>query len=67
MESYYPIHIRYTVKSTGRLHHQTYCGYCGGDGGYGKFYQRVTKGDKFCRECGNKIDWSQENELSERE
>lgn len=47
-----PIHITYTIKTTGRKHHTMYCGKCG------VYKQRVCYGDKYCRECGTKIDWS---------
>lgn len=54
-----PIHVIYTPENTrgyhGRKHHMVYCGACG------KFVQRVYIGDKYCRECGTRIDWS-ENE-----
>lgn len=46
-----PIHVRYKIKSTGRNIHHMYCGVCG------KYNQRVASGDKYCRECGTKIDW----------
>jgi ribosomal protein L33 len=46
-----PIHTKYRLN-TGRLHHMIYCGVCR------EFAQRVCIGDKYCRECGTKIDWS---------
>lgn len=53
-----PIHVIYTPIKTkgyhGRKHHMVYCGVCG------KFTQRVAIGDKYCRECGTRIDWSKD-------
>lgn len=53
-----PIHVIYTPENTrgyhGRKHHHVYCGVCG------KFTQRVYIGDKYCRECGTRIDWSED-------
>ena len=48
-----PIHSRYKIKDTGRLHHTIYCGVCG------EYNQRVSMGDRYCRHCGSKIDWSE--------
>lgn len=48
-----PMHVRYRIKSTGRMHHTIYCGKCG------EFGQRVSMGDNFCRHCGTPIDWSE--------
>ena len=50
-----PIHVIYTpVNKAFRKHHMVYCGVCG------KFTQRVYIGDKYCRECGTRIDWSED-------
>ena len=53
-----PIHVIHTPENTrgyhGRKHHRVYCGVCG------KFTQRVYIGDKYCRECGTRIDWSED-------
>lgn len=49
-----PIHVTYRLK-TGTLHHMAYCGNCG------KYNQRVYIRDKYCRKCGCKIDWRDEN------
>jgi hypothetical protein len=46
-----PIHTKYRLN-TERLHHMIYCGNCG------EYDQRVNIGDKYCRKCGTKIDWS---------
>lgn len=48
---YKPIHERYKTNS-GRMHHMIYCGACP------EKRQRVSIGDKYCRECGAPIDWS---------
>ena len=50
-----PVHIRYQPKSRNRIHHHIYCGVCG------KFIQRVYMGDNYCRRCGTKIDWENED------
>lgn len=47
-----PIHTRYKIKSSGRMHHTIWCGKCG------EFTQRIAIGDKYCRHCGTPIDWS---------
>lgn len=52
-ESSKPIHIRYRIKSTGRIRHMIYCGKCG------EFGKRVSQGDNFCRHCGTPIDWNE--------
>ena len=52
IESVKPHHVRYTIKSTGRKKHIIYCGVCG------EYSTRVYIGDKYCRKCGTKIDWS---------
>ena len=50
-----PSHVIYTpVNKASRKHHMVYCGVCG------KFAQRVYIGDKYCRECGTRIDWSED-------
>ena len=48
-----PIYTRYIVKSSGRMMHVAWCGVCG------KYKQRVALGDRYCRNCGTKIDWSE--------
>ena len=52
VDSVKPYHVRYTIKSTGRKKHTMYCGVCG------EYNTRVYIGDKYCRKCGTKIDWS---------
>ena len=47
-----PIHVRYKHHITRRMVHFIYCGVCG------PYQQRVSMGDKYCRECGTKIDWT---------
>ena len=48
-----PIHTRYIAKSNGRMMHFAWCGVCG------KYKQKVALGDRYCRNCGTKIDWSE--------
>lgn len=47
-----PHHVIFISKDSGRRVHTMYCGKCG------KYSTRVCYGDKFCRQCGTKIDWS---------
>lgn len=48
-----PEHVKYRIKSTGRIHHQIYCGKC---------KSRVYHGDYCCRHCGKRIDWKEDEE-----
>lgn len=48
-----PIHVKYTIKSSGNLHHMVYCGNCG------VFNKRIHIKDEYCSRCGTKIDWSE--------
>lgn len=49
------IHVHYTIKKNGRVRHTVYCGVCG------KFVQRITLGDNYCRNCGTRVGWRIEN------